>query len=86
MSVVLLPDVSATDVDEGLVLLDQRHGGYWLLNRTGAASLRSLLAGSTPEEAAGRLVEKYPESAGRALEDVHSLLATLTEARLVVAS
>ncbi|MEV0500671.1 lasso peptide biosynthesis PqqD family chaperone [Streptomyces spectabilis] len=84
MTFALKPDVTATDTDDGLVLLDQRSGRYWQLNRSGATTLRLLLDGHTPEEAADRLARHHPDAAGRALTDVQTLLAALDRARLVV--
>ncbi len=48
MTLTLKPDVTATDTEDGLVLLDQRSGRYWQLNRSGATTLRLLLDGHTP--------------------------------------
>ncbi|WP_433336233.1 lasso peptide biosynthesis PqqD family chaperone [Spirillospora sp. CA-294931] len=86
MTLALPPDVTATDSDDGLVLLDQRAGRYWQLNRTGAATLRLLLDGHSAEQAAALLTRGRPEFTERARRDVESLLAKLTEARLVVTS
>ncbi|MEU3980636.1 lasso peptide biosynthesis PqqD family chaperone [Streptomyces sp. NPDC026672] len=85
MTFALTSDVTLTDVEDGLVLLDQRDGRYWHLNGTGAAALRMLLDGSSPEDTARRLGEQGPEAAGRALSDVRSLVEALRRARLVVA-
>ena len=84
MSLALAPDLSATDTDGGMVLLDQCTGRYWMLNRTGAATLRLALAGRSPEEVAAELTATAPEERARALTDVRTLLASLREARLVV--
>ncbi|MFF9898139.1 lasso peptide biosynthesis PqqD family chaperone [Streptomyces longispororuber] len=84
MTLALKPDVTATDTEDGLVLLDQRSGRYWQLNRSGATALRLLLDGHTPEETAARLTRRHPDAAGRALTDVRTLLAALDRARLVV--
>jgi len=86
MTVALSADVSATEVDDGLVLLDQRKGSYWHLNGTGAMALRLLLAGSSPQEAAAQITERFPDAADRALTDVEALLRASREARLVVES
>ncbi|MGC0417270.1 lasso peptide biosynthesis PqqD family chaperone [Embleya sp. AB8] len=85
-TITLAPDVTATDVPDGLVLLDQRRGRYWQLNRTGAGALRLLMAGHSAEEVAARLAEPAPAAASRAHHDVRELLRALCEARLVVAS
>lgn len=86
MILTLPPDVTTADTGEGLVILDQRNGRYWQLNRTGAAILRLLLDGNSPEQAAARLAEKAPVPAERALTDVRSLVDALSSARLVVAA
>ncbi|MGP3948711.1 lasso peptide biosynthesis PqqD family chaperone [Streptomyces sp. 7N604] len=86
MTLALEPDVIATEVEDGVVLLDQRNGRYWQLNRTGAATLRLLLDGSSPDEAAATLTQGRPEVVERARTDVRTLLASLVEARLVVRS
>lgn len=84
MTLVLKPDVTATDTDDGLVLLDQRTGRYWQLNRSGATTLRLLLDGHSPEDTAARLARQHPAASERALADVRTLLAALDRARLVV--
>ncbi|MFE5598195.1 lasso peptide biosynthesis PqqD family chaperone [Streptomyces coelicoflavus] len=86
MTYILEPDVTATDVEDGVVLLDQRTGRYWQLNRSGAATLRLLLDGNSAEEAARELTRNRPEAAERARTDVRALLASLVKARLVVGS
>ncbi|GLZ37032.1 lasso peptide biosynthesis PqqD family chaperone [Actinokineospora sp. NBRC 105648] len=86
MTLALRNEVTITAVDDGAVLLDQRDGSYWQLNRTGAASLRLLLEGTSPERTAALLTERHPESADRALGDVRGLLDALRAAGLVVAS
>ncbi|MGW1992104.1 lasso peptide biosynthesis PqqD family chaperone [Embleya sp. NPDC001921] len=86
MTITLAPDVTATEVPDGLVLLDQRKGRYWQLNATGARALRLLLDGHTADDAAARLARTSPAAAARAHHDVRNLLRALCNARLVVAS
>jgi coenzyme PQQ synthesis protein D (PqqD) len=86
MTVTLSADVSATEVDDGIVLLDQRKGSYWHLNGTGAAALRLLLDGNSPQETAARIAERFHCAADRALTDVEALLGAVRKARLVVGS
>ena len=43
MPLRLRPDVSAASTATGIVLLDERSGRYWQLNRSGSAALRTLL-------------------------------------------
>ncbi|GHF48160.1 hypothetical protein GCM10010218_32040 [Streptomyces mashuensis] len=85
MTFALRPDVSATDTDYGMVLLDESNGRYWQLNSTGALILRALLEGATPAQTAQRLGESYPALAPeRTAGDVAAFIHSLTEARLVV--
>lgn len=86
MKYVLETEVIATDVEDGVVLLDQQTGRYWQLNRSGAATLRLLLDGNSAEEAARELTRNRPEAAERARTDVRVLLDSLVKARLVVGS
>ncbi len=46
MSYSLRADVSMTDTDTGLVLLDERAGTYFQMNATGAVVLHRLLDGA----------------------------------------
>jgi Coenzyme PQQ synthesis protein D (PqqD) len=83
MTVRLRADVSTTDTDDGLVLLDERVGRYWQLNRTGAFVLRLLLDGATPHQVAQTLADRHAISAEQAAADVTALLAHLQAAGLV---
>lgn len=84
MNLALARDVTATDTEDGMVLLNERDGKYWQLNRTGAATLRLLLDGHAPEEAAARLAPGRPELSERVRTDVGALLGSLRAAGLVV--
>jgi hypothetical protein len=86
MAFALSPDLTTTDTEDGMILLDQRTGRYWMLNRTGATTLRMVLAGQQPEAIAAELTSGCPDNAPRALGDVNTLLDSLREARLVVTS
>lgn len=83
MSVRLRADVSLVETDDGMVLLDERSGRYWQLNRVGGLVLRILLDGATPEDAAKTLATRYPVSRERAHSDVRALVESLHAARLV---
>ncbi|WP_419998133.1 lasso peptide biosynthesis PqqD family chaperone [Streptomyces boninensis] len=83
MSVTLHSDVSLVETGDGAVLLHQRTGRYWQLNRTGAQVLGRLLDGDTQEQAAHALAGRHgadPERAGR---DVAALVERLRSARLL---
>ncbi|WP_020123202.1 lasso peptide biosynthesis PqqD family chaperone [Streptomyces canus] len=86
MTYTLEPEVIATDVEDGIVLLDQRTGRYFQLNRSGATTLRLLLDGNSPDRAAETLAAGRPAAVGRARVDVSALLESLLKARLVVRS
>jgi hypothetical protein len=86
MTFALAPDVTPTAIEDGLVLLDQAKGRYWQLNRTGARTLRLLLEGHSPGEAAERLAHGASGAADRALTDVQALIDALARAGLVVTS
>ncbi|MGW1198734.1 lasso peptide biosynthesis PqqD family chaperone [Streptomyces sp. NPDC002536] len=75
--------LSTVDTEYGTVLLDERTGAYWQLNRTGATVVRILLDGHEPEEAAEALITKFDVGAEQARSDVAALVAALREARLV---
>jgi hypothetical protein len=83
MTLRLRADVSTADTDEGMVLLDERAGRYWQLNRTGALVLRLLLDGATPLQATQTLAGRYPVSPEQAAADIAVLLEGLRTAGLV---
>ncbi|MGW0708612.1 lasso peptide biosynthesis PqqD family chaperone [Streptomyces sp. NPDC002643] len=76
--------VSASDVEDGMVLLDERRGRCFKLNRSGALILRALLDGLSPADAARSLAQRYEVSEERAMADVAVLTAELTGKGLVV--
>jgi PqqD family protein of HPr-rel-A system len=84
MSLTLQPDVLATPVGDGLVLLDRRSGRYWQLNATAATILDVLAGGSSVHEAAEELGRRYPVSAERAAADIAALMHDLRGAGLVL--
>ncbi|MFJ7768240.1 lasso peptide biosynthesis PqqD family chaperone [Streptomyces sp. NPDC097107] len=84
MTFALVPGVSVADTENGTVLLDERSGRYWMLNRTGAVVLRCLLDGESPREAARTLLRRYPDAPERAAAHVESLLDALRTAKVMV--
>ncbi|QEU68649.1 lasso peptide biosynthesis PqqD family chaperone [Streptomyces galilaeus] len=84
MTFALLPGVSVADTENGTVLLDERNGRYWMLNRTGAVVLRCLLDGESPQEAARTLLRLYPDAPDLATAHVESLLDALRTAKVIV--
>lgn len=74
-------EVVAVDTADGRVLLDERAGTYFQLNRSGAVVLDAVLTGADP---ARRLTEIYAVGAEQAVADVAHLLERLRAAGLVV--
>jgi len=83
MTLRLLDHVVMTETEDGAVLLNERSGQYWQLNRSGWLILQTLLRDGTPDAAAAALVARYPVEPDQARADVEALLATLRTARLV---
>lgn len=83
MPLQLRADISTAQTDDGLVLLDERAGRYWQLNRTGAHVLRLLLDGTTPHQAAQTLTDRHAVSSEQASADVSALLKRLHDAGLL---
>ncbi|MEJ3652796.1 lasso peptide biosynthesis PqqD family chaperone [Actinomycetes bacterium KLBMP 9759] len=77
----LRTDVVAVDTEDARVLLDERTGRYFQLNRSGALILDAVLAG---EDAAQRLTEAYAVGPEEAAADVDDLVERLTAAGLVI--
>lgn len=84
MPLTLSVDIVVTDVEDGMILLDQRKGSYWHLNATGALTVRLLQAGISPQQIAATLAERFPDAADSSLGDVEALLEALQKARLMV--
>ncbi|MBD0669934.1 lasso peptide biosynthesis PqqD family chaperone [Kitasatospora sp. NPDC091335] len=83
MAVQLIPHVTLTPTEDGAVVLDERDGRYFQLNRTGLHILRSLLDGRTAEEIAADLSNLHPVTATQAQADVDRLHESLRTAGLV---
>ena len=83
MTFALARNVTATETEDGTVLLDQRSGRYWQLNGTASTVLHALLAGRPAEDAAALLRERHPRGSERAAEDVAELVTALRDAKLV---
>ncbi|MEU2793349.1 lasso peptide biosynthesis PqqD family chaperone [Streptomyces sp. NPDC007100] len=83
MPVELRAEVSIATSDLGSVLLDERSGKYWQLNRSGALILDVLLQGGTLTDAAQAVVERYRVDRERADADAKALLEQLKAGGLV---
>lgn len=83
MTTQLSPQVSLTENDDGIVLLDEQHGNYWQLNCTAATILNALLEGHTAADAARMLAAEHLVTGDRADQDVSQFIESLRAARLV---
>lgn len=83
MAVKLRTNVSVTEIEFGIVLLDEKSGEYWDLNPSGALVLRTLLDGGTTGHAVQQLTEMYDVDAASARRDVDDLIGGLRSAGLV---
>ncbi|ALV34958.1 MAG: lasso peptide biosynthesis PqqD family chaperone [Streptomycetaceae bacterium] len=84
MPLRLHPDVVLAETEDGAVLLHQRTGRYWQLNRTGMLVLDSLLDGESDEQAAAALAERHPIALAHAHRDVLAVVAELQAAELLL--
>ncbi len=83
MTLRLRDGVSVADTEYGMALLDEVSGEYWNLNPTAALTLRTLLDGGSPAQAAQELTEQYAVDPETATGDVQELLGELHAAGLV---
>ncbi|WKX70384.1 lasso peptide biosynthesis PqqD family chaperone [Streptomyces sp. XD-27] len=77
------PEVSLAETDDGAVLLHQRTGRYWQLNRTGVQVLRRLTEGWPAERIAAELAARHRIDTDAAHRDVTRLIEGLASARLL---
>ncbi|MGH3697049.1 MAG: HPr-rel-A system PqqD family peptide chaperone [Pseudonocardiaceae bacterium] len=72
-------------VDDGLILVDNRHGTVYHLNRTGAVILAALTdTGGTIESAIATMVDRYRIDKDQARADVIALVYDLRARGLVI--
>ena len=83
MTLRLQDDVSTADTDDGMILLDERAGRYWQLNRTGALVVTLLRDGAAPQQVAKTLADRHDVSTEQAAADVTALVERLCIAGLV---
>ena len=79
-------DALSAETDDGAVLLHQRTAQYWQLNRTGAESLRRLLAGHALDDVAKDFAAEYDIDPARAREDITAMADRLLDAGFLVRS
>lgn len=84
MSYALRSHVLATETEDGYVLLDEKAGTYFRLNRSGSRILSRLLNGETPDEVIASMQGAHPERADRIPVDVRDLIGALQARMLVV--
>lgn len=77
------PDVCLAETDDGAVLLHQRTGRYWQLNRTGVQVLHRLNEGWAAERIAAEVAGRHRIDTRTAHRDVTRLIDALNSARLL---
>ncbi|RKT54599.1 lasso peptide biosynthesis PqqD family chaperone [Saccharothrix australiensis] len=73
-------DALSAETDDGAVLLNQRTGDYWQLNHTGVDTLRRLLSGQTPDDAAEHYAAHYDIDPALAHRDILAMTDRLLDA------
>ncbi|HLL34600.1 MAG TPA: lasso peptide biosynthesis PqqD family chaperone [Streptomyces sp.] len=83
MTMALRSGVVTADTEYGMALLDQNSGEYFTLNPTAALIVRTLLAGTSREQAVTALTDRYDVTAEQVEEDITRILHELRAARLL---
>ncbi|QOV47407.1 lasso peptide biosynthesis PqqD family chaperone [Streptomyces chromofuscus] len=81
----LRPGVVTADTEYGMALLDQNSGEYYTLNPTAALIVRTLLEGTSRQQAVTALTGRYDVSAEQVEEDITRILEELRTAKLLAA-
>ncbi|MFJ8085544.1 lasso peptide biosynthesis PqqD family chaperone [Streptomyces sp. NPDC096205] len=85
MTMNLRPGVVTADTEYGMALLDQNSGEYYTLNPTAALIVRTLLDGTSRQQAVTTLTDRYDVSAEQVEEDITRILEELRTAKLLTA-
>ncbi|MFE3927342.1 lasso peptide biosynthesis PqqD family chaperone [Streptomyces sp. YIM B13508] len=85
MTMTLRPGVVTADTEYGMALLDQNSGEYFTLNPTAALIVRTLLDGTSRQQAVTALTDRYDVPAEQVEEDITRILEKLRAARLLAA-
>jgi PqqD family protein of HPr-rel-A system len=85
MTMNLRPGVVTADTEYGMALLDQNSGEYYTLNPTAALIVRTLLDGTSRQQAVTTLTDRYDVSAEQVEEDITRILEELRSAKLLKA-
>lgn len=75
--------VRTIEVDDSIVLVDQRTGQYFGLNESGRDIWQLLVGGQPVDQIATRLAGLYDVDAGRASADIEQLVTQLMAAGLL---
>lgn len=79
----LAEDVSLTDVDDEIVLLDLKSGQYFGLDAIGSLLLKDLLAQGSLARASDSLAAQYNVDAATVLQDTKELIEQLLSKGLI---
>ena len=80
----LADNVSFTEVDDEVVLLELTRGHYFGLNDTGAKMLHALIEGATIEQSCRDIAKNYQVDDEQIKRDMEELMEQLIEQQLLV--
>lgn len=81
----LADNVSFTELDDEMVLLELTSGKYFGLNSTGCTMLQALLDGKSVEHSCELMAQNYQIDVEQVQKDMEDLMDQLIEQRLLVA-
>ncbi|NND82792.1 MAG: PqqD family protein [Gammaproteobacteria bacterium] len=79
----LSSNITFTELDDEMVLLDLNKGTYFGLNPVGAEIMLALLDNQSAEQAGGRVADRYGIELTKAMADTEELLASLLAEGLI---
>lgn len=80
----LAEDLSLTDVDEEMVILNLKTGSYYGVNHIGAELLKDVQKNTDFSKSVKRISEKYQVSQEQVASDIEQLLGELEDQELIV--
>lgn len=79
----LANNISFTELDDEMVLLNLNSGSYFGLNKTGIDILKLLIEGETVAEITPQLSEKYSIASEIMNDDINALINQLIDNKLI---
>lgn len=82
--ITLADNLSLTEVDEEMVILNLKTGSYYGVNHIGAELLKDIQAGVEFNASVLKIAEKYQRPTEEVISDIEQLLDELEQQNLVV--